>query len=300
MQLDNGYVITSKILMDHLIPTARQKNKIVAMGDAGAEKRGPEEYVGPRLGSRMYAARSSRKTAEEIGSELRTAVARCEVSQKPAYKKVVVLAIRWEEDEMGVEALEEELLCELKEHWQFIVERHRIALRQGMVTAHLQLIQRCNEIKMKYDRKGNVIIVLYSGYGMPSSGAETYSLSPNLFTYSEGPYGIFDPYQNRFEISSYAAFYRLMSSAPIADMCYILPGCPENPAREYLINVEVLAATGRQDLDGAQLYQSFTRRLIDILKAKRAHGTSLAEIFQRMTTDHLEKRLEAMPVYFPT
>ena len=102
------------------------------------------------------------KSLQQLQDDLNTAVQLSLPSKEKPYSKVGVLFVSWENDDLNVGPLEQELAEELKNCYQYDIDF--IKLKSDPETVGSSLVKALNAHVDKYTRKGSLAIVVYNGH----------------------------------------------------------------------------------------------------------------------------------------
>ncbi|KAK7420013.1 hypothetical protein QQX98_003019 [Neonectria punicea] len=166
------------------------------------------------------------------------------------YKEVQVLLIRWEEDELEVEAEMEELRKVFMNMYGFLTTQFLIPTQNS----HRKLMHKSLSFVEEHDKEDMLLIVYYGGHGVINKARQsTWSCKPD----------------RSYAIVEWSAIQTLFETAKcdvlsLLDCC---AGASATPITERPTNIkETIAACGFETWAPRPGPQSFTNTLIEVLK----------------------------------
>ncbi|OJJ48417.1 hypothetical protein ASPZODRAFT_61988 [Penicilliopsis zonata CBS 506.65] len=227
---------------------------------------------------------SKPKRLQDFASDLETAVNAVLPSPENKYKKVSVFAFHWENDTMGVETLEMELLEVFKSVYNYSTDRFVIPTK----SPRFSLASEINSWSGQHAGKDTVRIYIYSGHAGPSgSSSSAWHLAGESSSWGQlvGP----------------TVDWRVVR-VPVEDLegdiCYIFDYCSAGSVAMH-DGPETIAAIGWEEAAGARFETSFTRALVNTLRELNGRHETLAAIYARLFRDAFKSQVAAVPVHVP-
>jgi hypothetical protein len=114
-----------------------------------------------------FDAREATKRVDEFATDLQAAIDNA-IKFRP-YKKTGVFAFHWENDDIGVEPLEKELLTAFRELYGFSTTTYTVPL----VGSQIVLTERLIAWGKEFREENTLRIVVYSGHASNTAGSAT-------------------------------------------------------------------------------------------------------------------------------
>ncbi|KAL2813755.1 hypothetical protein BDW59DRAFT_167429 [Aspergillus cavernicola] len=226
----------------------------------------------------------SPKRLQEFAANLEKSFKASLPSRDHPYDKVAVLAFHWANDEMGVEALETQLLGLFKDIYGYEIEPWIIPLANSTWALVTKLVTWTN------DHQGDRTLRIYVYSGHAASAGTTDGVW-ELAGRADSQGNLVGPKADWFSAS------RGIESAP-GDICYIFDCCSAGPAA-LESGAELICASGWEQSAGENLQYSFTQALIDTLKDLKGQTETLAGIFAVLFRNVYESQISSCPVHVP-
>ena len=128
----------------------------------------PQSFA-PQISSVRPTRAWSRTTIgiDDAVKDIETSISNALTSGREPYQKVVALLFHWDNDDMGVEPLENELAEIFRQFYDFDVEQEVIPADPERSTAAYFMQGRLLAFSNKYKGPGNLLIYVYSGHADP-------------------------------------------------------------------------------------------------------------------------------------
>ncbi|KAI9930358.1 hypothetical protein ASPWEDRAFT_170983 [Aspergillus wentii DTO 134E9] len=184
------------------------------------------------------------------------------------YEKVSVLALRWANDQMGVDRLEAQLLQILHDKYQYDVESFVIPTAECAGKLSLKLSNWSNT----HSGQGTLRIYVYTGHAAGAT-LDRWYLGGTVNAHGD--------------LNGPRVDWNTLRAGPegfLGDVCYLFGCCSAGP-----IAME----------DGPETIFSFTQDLIDVLQDLNGDAETLAGIHARMFRNARQNQASAPPVYIP-
>ncbi|KAJ9299528.1 hypothetical protein DTO217A2_8124 [Paecilomyces variotii] len=199
------------------------------------------------------------------------------------YRQVAVIGFHWENDDMGVSSLEDNLLKIFKDIYNFNTESYTIPTANCASSLQIKL----GIWSQHWARPDVLRIYVYSGHAGPASTTD----NRWYIAGRAGPNGIVGP-----RIYWHGIRDGIENCA--GDVCYILDCCSAGSAATY-DGPEILAAVGWEQIASSSLAFSFTQTLIDKLRDLNGQPATLANLYSMIFRDCVRSQIGAYPVHIP-
>lgn len=208
------------------------------------------------------------------------------------YRRSAVLAFHWQNDDIGVQDLENELLHVFSSIYGFWAESFTIpADEEYPLDNRLALTNKLNSWSKEHSGKDTLRIVVYSGH---ASSADTTDDHWNLAGQCDQNTGhLRGPTLDWWQVRQFAEQHP-------GDLCYIFDCC--SAASGTLVayeGAEFMAASAWESNATSHPDFSFTRVLIDELRQLNGRWETIAGIYARIFRYAQQNQVGAAPVHIP-
>ncbi|KAL5337639.1 hypothetical protein BJX70DRAFT_368807 [Aspergillus crustosus] len=227
------------------------------------------------------------KTGKKLlafGADLQKALKASLPSRNQVYDRVSVLAFHWENDDMGVAALEEELLHVFDEVYGYETESWTIPVAGDPDT---ELAKKLIDWTGAHEGARNLRIYVYSGHASAPNVQDKTCGQVDECGNLRGP-----------QLEWMLTGTPLIVERAKGDMAYILDCCSSGAAA-LIDGPEAMCSSVWKRIASASLEVSFTRVLIDTLVELNGETETLAGIFAIIFRGAYENEVGACPVYVP-
>ncbi|KAK2765144.1 hypothetical protein FQN54_008843 [Arachnomyces sp. PD_36] len=199
------------------------------------------------------------------------------------YDKVSVIAFHWENDDMGVDYPETQLLEIFRDTYNYDTESYVIPV----ANSHISLQDKLNNWSLEHSggSENTLRIYVYSGHAEPGgTGASRWYITGKR-SGETGPK--VDWWSIRAGIETVPG-----------DMCYIFDCCSAGSVAMH-DGPEAIAAVGWEQSASSMLDFCFTKALIDTLQELDGEPETLAGIYAKLFRNARENHIGAAPVHIP-
>ncbi|GIJ99047.1 hypothetical protein Aspvir_001171 [Aspergillus viridinutans] len=227
----------------------------------------------------------ARKRLDQFAADLETSINHA-IKFSP-YRKTAVIAFHWENDDIGVEPLERELLDVFKSVYGFETESFSIPLYESQ----FKLLERLVSWSRRNAGDDTLRIYVYSGHASSAGTvASRWYLSGRYDPITRNLVG---PQLDWWNIRSYLEHYT-------GDICYLFDCCSAGSgALGAYDGAEFIAASVWDAAATANTHFSFTRILIDELRQLNGQAETLACIYALIFRNAQQNQIGAPPIHIP-
>ncbi|CAG8377115.1 unnamed protein product [Penicillium salamii] len=235
-----------------------------------------------------FQAKQAKKRLKEFSAELEASINHA-IKSNP-YRKTTVIGFHWDNDDMGVEPLEKELLEVFRSAYQFDTDSFTIPTLPPH-EAQFRLLERLVSWSRQNSGEDTLRILVYSGHANSTgTAARTWNLGGKCDQQTGTLQG---PTVDWWAIRGYLEQYA-------GEICYIFDCCSAGSgALSAYDGAEFMAASVWDQAATANLQFSFTQILIDELRLLKGQSTTLASIYARIFRFAQQNQVGAAPIHIP-
>ncbi|KAJ5098070.1 hypothetical protein N7532_005071 [Penicillium argentinense] len=232
-----------------------------------------------------FQAHQARKRLDQFSTDLETAINHA-TKFKP-YRKTAVIAFHWENDDIGVQLLERELLDVFKSVYGFETESFTIPL----IESQFKLLERLVSWSRRSSGEDTLRIFVYSGHaGFAGTVDSRWDLAGKC---DQNTGNLQGPKLNWWEVRGYLEQYT-------GEVCYLFDCCSAGSgALGAYDGAEFMAASTWDQAAVSNVHFSFTRILIDELRRLNGQAETLAGIYARIFRYAQQNQIGAAPIHIP-
>ncbi|GFG25712.1 unnamed protein product [Aspergillus udagawae] len=232
-----------------------------------------------------FQAHQVRKRLDQFSADLEASINHA--TKFSQYRKTAVIAFHWENDDIGVEPLERDLLDVFKSVYGFETESFSIPLYDSQ----LKLLERLVSWSRRNLGEDTLRIYIYSGHASSTGTVASHWYLSGRYNPITG--SIVGPCLNWWDI-------RGNLEQITGDICYLFDCCSAGSGALGAYNgAEFMAASVWDAAATSNVHFSFTRILIDELRQLNGQAETLACIYARIFRYAQQIQIGASPVHIP-
>ncbi|KAL2861046.1 uncharacterized protein BJX67DRAFT_367326 [Aspergillus lucknowensis] len=232
-----------------------------------------------------FQAQQARKRLNQFSTDLETAINHA--TKFNPYRKTAVIAFHWENDDIGVQTLERELLDVFKSVYGFETESFTIPL----IESQFRLLEHLVSWSRRNSGEDTLRIFVYSGHaGFGGTVASCWDLAGRC---NQNTGNLQGPKLNWWAVRDYLEQYT-------GEVCYLFDCCSAGSGALGAYNgAEFMAASTWDQTAVLNVHFSFTRILIDELRQLNGQAETLAGIYARIFRYAQQNQIGAAPIHIP-
>ncbi|RDW74547.1 uncharacterized protein DSM5745_07209 [Aspergillus mulundensis] len=224
------------------------------------------------------------KRLRGFASDLEAAIQRCLPSRTGYYDQVSVIAMHWENDDLGVLPLEKALLDIFKNQYGYDVESFEIPEDRPQKNLTEKLVSWTS----KHEGEQALRIVIYSGHASAAGPTDLHWYFAGQVDNSGNLTGPSLDWNGMKAICEYGT----------GDLCYIFDCCSAGSGPGALYDgAEMLCASVFEQTAGADPKFSFTQALIDTLDDLKGAPCTIANLFAILYRNSSQHEVAASPLH---